>query len=114
MRHGPSKFKVGAPAAMILAAAVTTAVSSDTVIAPAQANLPWAVEAGTPITARSARAFIARQAANKIRDLDRLSGAAPVKLAALDLAPQSTESTVEVVQFACIDQSAGTHQHAAP
>ena len=116
MRYVASKFKVGAPAAMILAAAVTTAVSSETVITPAQPGFSWAVPAGAPLTAKNARAFLAREAANQIRDLDRLSGAAPARMAALE--PRAAVVSAEIAGLASaaphLNHTASTYQHAAP
>lgn len=116
MRYGSFKSKIGAPAAMILAAAVTTAVSSEAIVTPAQPGFSWAVQAGAPLTAKNARAFLAREAANQIRNLDRISSAAPGRTAAIDsnapVTPREfTVSTAVAPQF---DPTASTHQHAAP
>jgi|ERR1043165_5887212 hypothetical protein len=116
MRYGMLKSKLGAPAAMILAAAVTTAVSSDTIVAHAQPGFTWATHAGAPLTAKNARAFLAHEAANQIRTLDRIAGAASGRLAPLDLSASAASREIAIANASApsFDHTISTHQHAAP
>ena len=115
---------LGAPAAMMLAAAVTTAVSTAAPLsAPAQANLPtlsWMLNAGAAgasANAGGARAFFAHQAASQIRELDRVFCAAPHGYSKLMFAPLQS-APIAVVFSAqtrpALNTAASSHQHAAP
>ncbi|HLX62891.1 MAG TPA: hypothetical protein VKX17_16565 [Planctomycetota bacterium] len=106
------RIKVGAPAAMILAAAVTTAVSSEAMVAP-QPGLPWALHAGAPISARATRAFLAHDAANQIRNQDRISGATGRLLACAALDDCVRADGAQDFP-ARVDHTRSTYQHAAP
>jgi hypothetical protein len=115
MKYSSVKRKVCAPAAMLLAAAVTTAVSAEAMPASPQPDLSWALNAAVSQNVRATRAFLARKAAYQIRDLDRLSGAAPRHAIeffsdpAIPSAPLNDELTAagETHVFS-------SHQHSAP
>lgn len=108
---------VSAPAAMILAAAVTTAVSTDSVAAPARGNLTWAFCPGSPsasMNVRDARAMLARRAARNIREFERSTCVAP-NGASESLSVQIPQSEERVGTLGLrFDPAASTHQHAAP
>ena len=111
MRYSSLKIKVGAPAAMLLAAAVTTAVSNEPVVASPQPCLSWAMNAAAPLAARNARVFLAKEATNQIRALDRMSGAHSLDtVASVDRSDSG--------RFASFDpryaHTLSSHQHAAP
>ncbi|MEI6235543.1 MAG: hypothetical protein WCT04_21015 [Planctomycetota bacterium] len=111
MRHSSFKIKVGAPAAMLLAAAVTTAMSSESLVTSPQPCLTWAMSAGAPLAARNARVFLAKEAANHIRALDRMSGAPlpPRFVFDTDVNTGRDESFDPR-----LDHTLSSHQHAAP
>ena len=111
MRYSSFKIKVGAPAAMLLAAAVTTAVSSEPVVASPQPCLSWAMNAAAPNAVRNTRVFLAKEAANQIRALDRISGAHSLCTVAI-------QERADTGRFAAFDprftHTLSSHQHAAP
>ena len=115
-----SCFKISAPAVVVLAAAVSTAVANETLptrpdaIAP---DLSWAVLGGATHSVRGTRAYIARTAATAINSLDRLCGAKSeihnkafnhISYSSCQVVVTRTINSV----FNCIIHS--SHQHSAP
>ena len=111
MRYSSFKIKLGAPAAMLLAAAVTTAASSEAVVASQQPCLTWALHAGAPLAAQNARVFLAKEAANHIRALDRSGSLRLLPAASTETHRDSGRETSFELRFS---HSANCHQHAAP
>lgn len=96
---------------MLLAAAVSTAASSEAITASAQPCLTWAMSAGAPLAAQNARVFLAQKAANEIRALDRVSGVQPLPASAF-------EAEVNLGRGESNDlagsHTLSSHQHSAP
>ncbi len=111
MTYTSFKIRIGAPAAMLLAAAVTTAASADSVFAPVQPCLSWAMQSAAPVAVQNTRVFLAKEAANQIRALDRLSGAYPACAVTFQVSAASECAESFDPRFAHPESS---HQHAAP
>ncbi|MBE7464109.1 MAG: hypothetical protein HS116_11570 [Planctomycetes bacterium] len=70
-----SRLRIGASAAMVLATAVSAQAAAQDApwTGPVQLDLSWAVSGGATHAARGTRSALARQAAETIHTLDRLT-----------------------------------------
>jgi hypothetical protein len=109
-----TRFKIGAPAVVVLATVVNAAACDQNVdlVRQSAPDLSWAVTGGAQ--GSDTRTIIAQRAAKDIRTLDRVSGApalnftvAPVPT---DVAPNSHNLFLPLSTL----QAESTHQHSAP
>jgi hypothetical protein len=114
------RFKVTAPAVVVLAAVVNAAAGSAVLaearVAPGPlphgADLSWAVRGGATHSVKTTREFLAKKAAKNIHSLDQISGA--TSLVVLHAAPAAVvPDSVERVPLA-FTHVRSSHQHSAP
>jgi hypothetical protein len=115
------RFKVTAPAVVVLAAVVNAAAGSAVLaearVAPSPlpegADLSWAVRGGATHSVKTTREFLAKKAAKNIDSLDQLSGA-PVAVV-LHATPTAVvlDRNIERAPLA-FTHVRSSHQHSAP
>jgi hypothetical protein len=112
-----TRFRIGAPAVVVLATVVNAAAACDqSALLPQHSapDLAWAVNGGATQVSNT-RTILAQRAVKTIRTLDRYFGAQPAMNVAeqtvvLASVPQSHEDVLPL----CTLQSESTHQHSAP
>ena len=109
-----TRFKIGAPAVVVLATVVNAAACDQNVDFARQSatDLSWAVTGGAQ--GSDTRTIIAQRAAKDIRTLDRVVGAPALNFSAspvpADIAPASHDQFLPLSTL----QAESTHQHSAP
>jgi hypothetical protein len=109
-----TRFKIGAPAVVVLATVVNAAACDQKVdfVRQTAPDLSWAVTGGAQ--GSNTRTIIAQRAAKNIRTLDRVFGAPALNFAAApvptDIAPASHGLFLALSTL----QADSTHQHSAP
>lgn len=113
-----TRFKIGAPAVVVLATVVNAAAGCDRTEALAQhsvADLSWAVNGGATQVG-STRTILAQRAVKTIRTLDRFFGAQPA-LSCVHRSPRFASNAVQLygpILPLSILQAESSHQHSAP
>lgn len=111
-----TRFKIGAPAVVVLATVVNAAACDQSMLASQNSapDLSWAINGGATHVSNT-RTILAQRAVKTICSIDRYFGARPaMNLSEPVIVLDACESSVDVLLPLSTLQAQSTHQHSAP